>query len=208
MSLASANGNPLQSDDPRAFDRVVEAVGPASLLLVIDYRMDARLRTKLSAEDIWQEALLHAWRDRAQCKWAGLASFRRWLLGIIDHRIHDARDFFGAAKRNGEREQALVRREAGVTWSEEPMRSTTPSRMAAHREQAELMKRALADVPEDLRVVVRMRLFEGCTMPEIADELGLGLSSVKHRYRKAIGLYRPALMRNLGSEVQANRQEP
>ncbi len=176
------------------------------MLVVIERRMGPRLREKAHAEDLWQETLLHAWRDRAHCKFTGVASFRRWLLGIIDHRISDLRDFFSAQKRASDRERPWnwASQEHGSSWSEEPLRTTTPSRLAMHREQADQMICALEAVEEPLRQVVRLRLFEGHTMPEVAEELGLGLSAAKHRYRRGAAQYRSQLFQRLGSRVDPN----
>jgi RNA polymerase sigma factor (sigma-70 family) len=198
---SSADDNPLQSKDPSAWARIVEAVGPASILLVIDGRMGPELRRKVAAEDVWQDTLLHAWRDRDQCEWTGVQGFRRWLLGIADNRIRDARDFFGAAKRSGRREQQIERPTTGTgsTWHNEPVRTTTPSRMAVHREQAEQMRRALGELPQELRDVLQLRLFESLMMEEVADRLGIGLSAAKHRYRKAAAQYRARLFQRLGT---------
>ncbi|MCB9883234.1 MAG: sigma-70 family RNA polymerase sigma factor [Planctomycetes bacterium] len=190
--------NPLESDDPGVWNRLVESVGPASLLLVIDSRLGPMLRGKLNAEDVLQDALLHAWRDRASCAWTDLGGFRAWLLGIIDHRLLDARDYYSAQKRRVDREQPIQRALPGLgTWRDEPIRTTTPSRLAMHREQAEVMRASLENVPSDWRDVVRLRLFEGKSVTQVASELGIGDSAAKHRYRKGIDCYRRALHRHL-----------
>lgn len=194
-------GNPLESNDPSVWEQLVEAAGPAAMLLVIERRMGGRLVGQFAPEDIWQETLLHAWRDRASCRWDGVRAFRRWLIGIIDHRIHDAADYVGALKRGGD---APPRRLGSFGGNEsigmpEPMRSTTPSRVALHREQATAMKAALTTLDPDLECVVRLRLVEGLAMADVATSLGIGLSAAKHRFRKGAVAYRRALLEQLGS---------
>ncbi|MBU0718878.1 MAG: sigma-70 family RNA polymerase sigma factor [Planctomycetes bacterium] len=159
--------NPLTSDSPAVWDRLMEAVGPASLLVVIESRMGPLLRCRVTSEDIWQETLLSAWRDRAKCEWRGLRSFRNWLLTIIDHRIRDAAEYENAAKRGGENAARLSSSLTGESSDRSharpypgPVGSTTPSRIAMHREQAAAMSAALETLPEELREVVRLRLFE------------------------------------------------
>jgi DNA-directed RNA polymerase specialized sigma24 family protein len=49
--------------------------------------MSRSLKARLRPEEILQESLLHAWRDRRQAEWRGLRAFRSWLLSIIDNRI-------------------------------------------------------------------------------------------------------------------------
>src|SRR5262245_45382139 len=145
---SSEESNPLLSSSPQAWERLVESVNPASLLLVIERRMSARLKGAQTAEDLLQEALMHAWRDRRQFEWRGAGSFRAWLLGIIDHRIQDAADRSSAQKRSGG--GPVVSLSAlgtmGTTTtsagSDFPAGSTTPSKLASYREQAEVMRRA------------------------------------------------------------------
>jgi DNA-directed RNA polymerase specialized sigma24 family protein len=79
------------------------------------------------------------------------------------------------------------------------LQSTTPSRIAAHRERSEVLREALASLPDELRDVVRLRLFEDLTCEQVAERLGLGVSAVKHRFRKGGALYRERLA-HLASE--------
>jgi len=197
--------NPLLSDSASDWERLIESVDPASLLLVIDRRMTAALKKVVSAEDILQESLLHAWRDRKNFEWQGTKSFRSWLLSIADHRIQDGADRAGADKRGGGRIElslaAFGDRSGSTTSGGEtlPAGSTTPSRLAAYREQAEVMRIALDSLPQEFRDVVRLRLFEHCALEEIAARLQIGASAVRHRFRKGSELYLGRLRAALGS---------
>lgn len=192
--MFDSGANPLRSSDPRDWERLVESLGPASLLVAIEGRMSAALRARMSAEDILQETLLHLWRDRERIDWRDTKSFRSLVLSMADHRIHDAADFASAAKRGGGRaalsldaSDANSSRSSGNGMA--PAISTTPSRLAMHREQAEAMKRALEGLSEEFREVVRLRAFELLPLEEIAVRLGLGESAVRHRFRKGSALY-------------------
>jgi RNA polymerase sigma factor (sigma-70 family) len=197
-----AGENPLLSDSPLVWDRLIEAVGPPSLLVVIASRLGAALARQHAPEDVLQEALLHAWRDRTACEWRGVPHFRRWLLGIVDHRIADLADREKAAKRGGGvapvQFSSLSGQNSGSTlgwqWAG-PSPLTTPSRAAEASERAAAMTEALDELPVDLREVVRLRLFEDLALREIAERLGLGLSAVAHRFRRGAAEYH----RSLGS---------
>jgi RNA polymerase sigma factor (sigma-70 family) len=195
--------NPLLTTSPEAWDRLIEEVEPAGLLLVIERRLSDALKGAFTAEDILQEAFLHAWRDRARFEWRGLRSFRSWLLTIIDHRIRDAADWSAAAKRRAPGEAPAAAREGadGSTASGEqlPAGSTTPSKVAIYREQAEVMRQALDALPEECREIVRLRLLERQPVEEIAAALGLGVSAVRHRFRKGAERYAQLLRAALGS---------
>lgn len=209
-ALFPADENPLLSDPPWAWERLVEAMGPASLLVVIESRMSSALERRMRPEDILQEALLQAWKDREHFQWRGLKAFRSWFLSVIDNRIRDAADREGAKKRGGDRQVAVLSALEGqdAAASEEsgflgPVASTTPSRVAIHREQADVMRAALEKLPADVREVVRLRLFEECSTEEVARRLELGLSAVKHRFRKGSGLYHRLLEDELATRSRS-----
>jgi len=205
----AATTNPLLDGTGGTWDALIEAVAPASLLVVIESRMSRELRRLHTPEDILQEALLHAWRDRTRFEWRGLKSFRSWLLTLIDNRIREAADRSAALKRGGGREAIAISTLAGGTASESgsaagaawPARSTTPSRVAVFREQAAGMRTALAELPADVRDVVRLRLFEQLSIGDIAARLGLGESAVRHRFRQGAEMYHRRLRAALASRA-------
>jgi len=203
--MVGPHDNPLLTDSPGAWDRLLEAVGPAALLAVIELRMSTALKRQYPAEDVLQEALLHAWRDRAQHEWRGVRSFRNWLLTIIDHRIQDLADRSAAQKRGGDTPavefSALTA--SGTRSALLPWDSTTPSRIAVYREQAAAMRGALERLPDDVRDVVRLRLLEQLPVEEIAQRLQLGASAVRHRFRRGAELYQKHLMAELATRSQS-----
>ncbi len=191
--------NPLLSDDPEVWNGLVTAVNPASILVVIARRMGERLQLSTTAEDILQEALLRAWRSRRDFEWAGIASFRRWLIRIAERCVEDQRDLAQAKKRDAARTTAMSSDgPSSHGGGLEPWTSTTPSRLADAREVARSMEASLEMVPDDLREVVRLRLFEDLQIDEIAARLGLGESGVRHRFRRGAEAYRRSLHARLG----------
>lgn len=203
MTEPEVQPSPLLSDAPTAWDSLIESVGPASLLLIIESRMSAVLKRSLTAEDILQESLMHAWRDRQRCQWHGIRSFRSWLLTIIDHRIHEAADSLGAQKRGGGREAIAfsAMRDGSSEGTFGPIGSTTPSRIAIYHEQAAAMRMALERLSEDVRDVVRLRLFEQLEIAEIAQRLGIGENAVRHRFRTGAEIYHRLLKEVIASRA-------
>ncbi|MBL8803205.1 MAG: sigma-70 family RNA polymerase sigma factor [Planctomycetes bacterium] len=202
-----ADSNPLLSEDSRDWERLIESLGPASLLVAIEGRMSAELRARLSAEDLLQDTLLHLWRDRARIEWRGARAFRTLVLSMADNRIRDAADHEFALKRGGG--HGLVstdpfpsdgpRSSAGAL----PAASTTPSRVAIRREQADAMREALSGLPDELREIVRLRAFEQMPLEGIAERLGLGVEAVRHRFRKGSALYARRLRSMLDTGTSA-----
>ena len=62
------------------------------------------------------------------------------------------------------------------------------------------MSQAIGGLPEDLAEVVRLRLFDERTVPEIAKLLDVGESAVKDRFRKGAMSYRKRLSSLLSPE--------
>lgn len=202
FTLDTSGHNPLNTDDSRTWNELIQAVGPSSLLVVIESRMGAAIRSRFAPEDILQDVLLLAWRDRKNCEWRGLQAFRSWLLTLIEHRLADASDHINAIKRGGPGIGASgaprTYRETDVA-APEPVATTTPSRIAIYAEQASAMREALDRVPEDCREIVRLRLFEERTASEIAVRLQIGESAVRHRFRRGAAAYQRALAEVISS---------
>ena len=195
--------NPLLDDAPSVWEQLVESLSPAAMLVSIQHRMGQTLLTHVSAEDIWQETLLHVWRDRSRCEWRGIAAFKRWVLSVAENRIRNEADRRSSIKRGGGVTPLSIQAEEPHA-TPPPTSSTTPSRVASYREEADLMRAALLGLPDDLREVVRLRHFEEFSVEETAAALDLGISAVKHRFRKGAGLYQrrvqDALKRPEGGE--------
>jgi len=217
MPSSNEPDNPLLSDSPRAWDELIQAVGPASLLVAIEGRLSQALKRSVAAEDILQESLLHAWTSRGTCEWRGVRAFRSWLLSIIDNRICDAADRQGALKRGGGvPAQSLsslptLRGRAARGMPHLPaslIDSNTPSRLAMYQEHALVMKQALDQLPEELRDVVRLRLIEQRPLEAIAQALGLGVAAVRHRFRKGAEQYHRQLKCALASRRDASMERP
>lgn len=182
-------GDSFAHTDGKRWEELIQAMNPAALQVVIGSAMSRQLREHSSPEDIWQETLTHAWRDRAQHHWTSTAAFRAWLFEIARNRIREAARNLAAAKRGGERRTARFSEIATSSSTSLsvglPLDSQTPSRIVSRDEKAAITQEALSALPPDLSAIVRMHLIEELTMEVIAERLGIGLSAAWHRYRKA-----------------------
>lgn len=187
--------NPLLADSPGAWDALIESIGPASLLVIINLRLGERLRRQVTPEDVLQESLLQAWRDRESFEWRGMKSFRAWLLTLIDHRIRDFARHYESVSRAPTKPATRISLSPSSESSlpAEIMGSTTPSRLTSHRERAAQMRIALDALPEELRNVVYLRIFEQLTFVNIAATLEIGEEAARSRFRKGSELYRRRL---------------
>lgn len=177
----------LRRDDPLAWDRLIDAVGPSAMLVRVEAALGASLRSHVGVDDIWRETLLRAWRVRESLEWKGLAQFRRQLLAIseevIKERLEDG---------EGGRVTPMPRR-AGASVHAGPIACTSAARAMADREEANAMRSALDRLSPEFRYVVWLAEFEELTADTIATRLELELSEVQGRLRRGTIAFRHKL---------------
>ena len=104
-----------------------------------------------------------------------VARFSTWLYGILRHRF-----------LKGRRQQNAARLSASDGLDQTPCIAYTPDRSAETSEDALRIRRAVASLPEEHRLVVELRFFAGATLDEIAAALGCPLGTVKSRLHHAL----------------------
>lgn len=143
------------------------------------------------ARDVSQEAFLKAFR--------GLRSFRRearfssWLYQIAMNLCRDR-----LRRRRGREHVSLDE----VVENGEPALRQRPVALEALHSQdvARAVAAAIDSLSEEQREVVVLKEYQGLTFPEIADVLGVPLSTVKTRLYRALGQLRLQLeKRGLGA---------
>jgi RNA polymerase sigma-70 factor (ECF subfamily) len=158
----------LRAGEPKAFEELV--VTYQHRVFGVALRM---LRNAAEAEEVAQEAFLRA--HRALAGFRGDAKLSTWLYAIVS-RLCLTR--LGAAERRMARqgEDTLTR----VANSE-----GDPSDALERGEVEAALHRAIAELPEDRRIVVVLRDLEGLSYEEIAQALDLELGTVRSRLHRA-----------------------
>lgn len=77
----------------------------------------------------------------------------------------------------------------------------SPAHATESKERAAAVRRAVASLPQELREVVLMKEFEDLTFQQIADALGIPLSTAKNRLYTALGQLRMRLEKFQTTEV-------
>jgi len=185
MTLRTARNPPMSSAGPEeARDedlllRVAAGDDPAFRELFARYAAVAHalafrlVRHAQVAEEIVQEAFLAVWRsperyDRTR------GSVRAWLMGTVHHRAVDAVRREQAQRRRAEQAAAL-----GPLFTEDPTDDVS-SALDLPRERR-LIRKALAELPEEQREVIQRMYFDGWSQSQIAERTGLPLGTVKSR---------------------------
>lgn len=135
------------------------------------------------AEEILQEALVHAWR-RADRYDPTRSSVSTWLVMITRSRAIDRL----RSRRVDDRTVVAVQRESPPDHE-----SAEGASRVLHLERRKRVRGELERLPDDQRRVLELAFFRGMTQREIADETGIPLGTVKTRTLLAMRKLRTAL---------------
>ena len=158
----------LRAGDLQAFEELVRAY--QHRVFGVAARM---LGSRAEAEEIAQEVFVRVHRSIATFR--GEAALSTWLYAITS-RLCLTRLGSGERRMTREGDEALLRvRDHGPD---------PPARLE-RRELEATLHRALADLPDNFRILVVLRDVEGLSYDEIAGALALEVGTVKSRLHRA-----------------------
>lgn len=160
-----------RAGDKAAYDRLF-ALHADRALLYIGARLGPALRAKVEPQDVLQEAYLAAHRDFASFDYADEGAFTRWICRLIDNRIRDLGDRFGAAKR-----------QAVELPKSDPTGPATALDRVEHRAK---VGRALDGLEEDHRQVLLLRFFEGMSAEEAGTRMERSAGAIRKLTARAL----------------------
>ncbi len=118
------------------------------------------------SEDVAQDTFIAAWRQLGQLR--ETARLRPWLCGIARNLARKARRR-GAREREHEPDDVL------------PAPSGTPFEQTARAETEQVVRDALARIPDGYREALVLFYREGCSVREVADVLGISEAAALQR---------------------------
>ncbi len=153
-------------------------------------QLDHRLRRRMSASDLVQEAMLAAHRDFGKFRGASEREFLAWLRQILIHCLHHAFDTHVKAQRRDVRceisldqaGRALDRSAAHALADPGP----SPSAPARQRERAVALADQLAKLRPEYREVIVLRNLQGLSFEEIAARMDRKTGAVRMLWLRAI----------------------
>jgi RNA polymerase sigma-70 factor (ECF subfamily) len=180
------------------YDRYVDAVFAASIRLTSDRQV---------AEEVVQETFLALW-NRAELFDPGTGSLAAWLHTIARNRTVDRLRAAGrrpnlvplsSAAGNDEHDTAALERIAasGTVLGGADLGPGPEGELAA-AELRDVIRGALAELPEHERTAIVLAYSSELTQSEIAEKLGWPLGTVKTRTRRALMRLREVLSDELG----------
>jgi RNA polymerase sigma factor (sigma-70 family) len=174
--------------DREAMDQVLSILRPQLESLARLYADPSR--PAQSTADLLQECCVRAWQkigsfEGGEDDGETFAMFRAWMgqivrrLGMNAHRDRSA----------GGRIPPSKVRPLNPAGEENPAPASTrtPSAYVGAGERAQRIREALDELPDALAAdIVRMRFFDGLTIPQISERIGLSPVRVRERHRSAM----------------------
>ena len=162
-------------------------------------RLPKSVRDVVDPEDIVQQTFAQAFRSISRYRQQEGASFLSWLTGIAENKIMDTVKGLQREKRGGNRQR--VRHVATESRSVADLvnllstGSHTPSRSVAGHEAVGAIQNAIAELPEEYRRAVQLRLLECKSLEETAQLMNRGPRAVQGLIDRAKKKMRAALGR-------------
>jgi RNA polymerase sigma-70 factor (ECF subfamily) len=170
-----------RAGSPEALGQLLEACR-GYLLLVAQRELAPDLRAKAGASDLVQETLLDALRAFPRFQGTSEAEVLAWLRRLLlNNLVSFTRRYRDANKRQVAREVGLDGGTGGPAAD-----GPTPSRQAIEQEQARMLEEALARLPEDYRLVLRLRFQEELSFEDIGRQLGLTPNAARKLWARAV----------------------
>ncbi len=145
------------------------------LLLLVRLQVGSRLRAKLDASDVVQQAMLQAHERRDQFRGQTEGEWLAWLRAILANSLATAARRFETQARNPGRERSLeAELERSASRLEDLLAAdqTSPSERAVRGEELLRLAGALARLPEDQRRAVELHYLKGLPVSEVAEKIG------------------------------------
>ncbi|MBI3866759.1 MAG: sigma-70 family RNA polymerase sigma factor [Planctomycetia bacterium] len=160
-----------RAGDRAAYDRLFGLHADRALMF-IRARLGTRLREKVESQDVLQDAYLAAHQAFATFEYADEGAFTRWICRIIDNRIRDLGDHFGALKR-----------QAVELPHSDPTGPVTAADRAEHRAK---VCTAIDALEEDHRQVLLLRFFEGLSAEDTGRRMNRSAGAVRKLAARAL----------------------
>jgi RNA polymerase sigma-70 factor (ECF subfamily) len=129
------------------------------------------------AADLTQKTFSRVWQSLATFQHR--SSFNTWLHGIAYHVYLDWR-----------RQRPVGDAQSDEWWETRATDAPTPLQDAAERDLARQLYRWVDELDDDKRQTVHLHYYQGLTLDETANALGVATSTVKYRLREALEFLR------------------
>ena len=169
-------------------------------------KLGARLRLKEEPDDLAQTAFREATRDFASYQYRGEGSLVSWLIRILQNKIRDRAEFYGAGKRDLSRERAMqgssVRDAESLPPIDPPSGDLSVTVQVQRAESYEHLRKALSELSPEHRQAIALVFFQGLPLRDAGQAMG-GRSedAVRMMLRRAENRLQEILKPSLGKDM-------
>lgn len=162
------------------------------LWLLAEVQLGKHLRAKCDASDIVQLTMLEAHRDFGAFTGQHEGDLLAWLRRILAHNIYNEARYHNAKQRAHNREVSLDQVHAGLESSAMTLgqrlavEQPSPSESAARHEGALHLAEALSKLPADYQKVILLRIFDGLSAEEVANQMDRTAGAVRMLQLRAL----------------------
>jgi RNA polymerase sigma-70 factor (ECF subfamily) len=176
----------VRAGDREAFEQLFARHRPY-LRRVVGLRLDPQLRPRVDPSDVVQETQLEAFRRLDDFLARRPMAFRLWLRKTACERLRMVeRRHIGAARRSVRREVPLPEGSSLQLAERFLAEGLSPSQQFSRHELAQLVRQAVAALPDTDREVLLMRNVELLSNREVAEVLQLEPAAASRRYGRAL----------------------
>ncbi len=178
----------VQKGDKGAFDLLVLKYQHKIVNLVMRYVRDPELSL-----DIAQEAFIKAYR--ALPRFRGDSAFYTWMYRIA---VNTAKNHLAAQRRRPKDVELDLQDPEQYELHAKLKETDTPEGVTLSNELREMVEKAIAALPEDLRTAIVLRELDGMSYEEIAETMECPVGTVRSRIFRA----RDAIGKKIGSLIR------
>jgi RNA polymerase sigma-70 factor (ECF subfamily) len=157
---------------------------------MVQLRIDPRLASRLDPSDVVQDTLVEAHRRLADYVRRREIPFYPWLRAIAWEKLLQLnRRHIMAARRSVQREidRPLLSSDSELLLAKRLVSaSASPSDQLIRREVHERIRQAIGQLPNDDHEMIVLKHLEELSFQEVAAVLGISMSAVYSRHRRAI----------------------
>ena len=165
----------VQQGSKSAFDFLVLKYQHRIIQLVNGY-----IKDPAEAQDVAQESFIKAYR--ALGSFRGEAAFYTWLYRIA---INTAKNYRLARARRSASQEVDVQDAEAIENAPQLQGLDTPERLLLTQEMLDTIKVALSTLPEEMRIAIELREFDGMSYEEIAVAMDCPVGTVRSRIFRA-----------------------
>jgi RNA polymerase sigma-70 factor (ECF subfamily) len=166
---------------------------------MVEVRMHPRLKNRVDASDVLQEAFLEVSCRLSEYQARPEAPFFLWVRRITGDKLSDLhRHHLGAQKRDAQREGLGTGPEVNTISLSKLLLDTgpSPSEAQSRNEELERFRATLDRMDEGPREALTLRHFEHATNQEVAQILGVSNATASRYYMRALQGVRSFLKRD------------